>query len=86
MSNAGTTNPAPFAMTELAETLKGANGNSVASEILTRLSHLEDEIETYKRSGPSPNDYSQAEIIQAALVAAREIVLRTLSASGTAAH
>jgi hypothetical protein len=75
-----------FAMTELAEQLNGPNGSSIAASILARLTRLADELENQKRSGLSPNDYSQAEIIASAIVAAREIVLGTFSASGTAAH
>jgi hypothetical protein len=58
----------------------------VAVAILSRLDRLEDEIEMFKRSGPSPSDYAQVEIVRVAIVAAREIVLSTLTASGTVRH
>lgn len=86
MSRADLGNSAAFAMTDLAEALKGPDGNAVAAEILARLTRLEEEINQCKRSGLSPADYSHAEIIAAAIVAARNIVLRTMTASGTAAH
>ena len=85
MSNADR-DAASFSMTDLGQALKGPDANTIAATILARLDRLEDELETYKRSGPTPDNYSQAEIIASAIVAAREIVLRTLTASGTAAH
>jgi len=85
MSNADS-DAASFSMTDLGQALKGPDASAIAATILARLDRLEDELETYKRSEATPADYSQAEIIAAAIVAAREIVLRTLTASGTAAH
>ena len=60
------------------ESSRGLDGNLIASSILSRLNRLEDEMSTYKMSGPSLGDYSRAELIARAIAAARDVVLAAL--------
>jgi hypothetical protein len=75
MFNAHSEEPAWFAMTELEEALKGADGKSAASALLSRLDELAGEIAAHQRAGSSPRDYAQAEAISNAIAAARKIVI-----------
>jgi type III secretion system (T3SS) needle YscE family protein len=79
MSNARAWESAAFfAMTELEEKLKGPDGKSAANAILSRLDNLTAEITAHQHSGPSPRDYSRAEVIGDALAAARTVVISIL--------
>lgn len=75
MFNARAAEPAHFTMTELEERLNGPDGFSAATAILSRLDYLAEEIAAFQRSGPSPDDYSCAEVISDALAAARAVVI-----------
>ena len=75
MFNARAAESNSFAMTELEERLNGEDGRSAATAILSRLDKLTEEIAAHQRSGPSPDDYSRAEVIGDAIAAARAVVI-----------
>jgi hypothetical protein len=75
MFNAHSGESTCFAMTELEEKLNGPDGELAVTAILSRLDNLAEEIAAHQRAGPSPHDYSRAEVIGDAIAAAREIVI-----------
>jgi hypothetical protein len=75
MLDAHASESALFAMTELEEKLKGPDGESTANAILSRLDDLAAGITAHQQSGPSPHDYSRAEVIGDAIAAARRVVI-----------
>ena len=67
---------AQFAMTDLSEALRAEGGTQLRTEITSRFSELEAEIDASLAHGLSPADYAGAVKLLAAIIAAREIVVQ----------
>ena len=86
MAEPDTSDSTRVTISDLADGLAGAGLELVSNTILARLIRLDDEIEYYKKLGPSPSDYSQAEVIGRAIAAARDVVLAALSVGDRSAR
>ena len=65
-----------YGLTDLTEALRAPGGQSVRTGILGRLAELEARVSVALKQGVSPAEFTSLEKFRAALVAARDIVVK----------
>jgi hypothetical protein len=66
---------AAFGMTELEETLRGANGAQIANELLVRFEKIDATLRAGIAAGLTPESFASATVIRNSLAAASNILV-----------